>query len=249
MNNEKKFVKAFEHVKSLGRIKTNRSGNTGIGKTLEDIIGVVENNLDAPDLHGYEIKSQRNLSGSYVTLFTKAPDNPRAVNSHLRLQYGSYDEHFPDVKVLHTSVFATRWNTHKSGYCYKLDFDDVNGKLKLLIKDANSSIVIEEKIYWSYSTLNKIFTDKLQNLAFVQAHNETIDGEEYFDFEKCTLFHGVSLSKFIAEAKSGNIMFDIRIGAYKNPAKPNYGKTHDHGSGFRIKRVKLDTLYDTKIVI
>jgi len=69
-------------------------------------------------------------------------------------------------------------------------------------------------------------------------------------FEKCTLFHGVSLQKFLAQTNEGNIMFDIRIGAYKNINKPKtYGKTHDHGSGFRIKREKLALLYDTVIEI
>jgi len=250
MENTDKFVKAFEYVRSLGRVKTNRKGNTGIGKTLEDIIGVEENNLDAPDLHGYEIKSQRNLSSSYVTLFTKAPTYPKRVNNTLRLDYGSYDERFPDIKVLHTSVFATRWNSHKSGYSYRLQVDESESKVSLKIREASSENIIKSDIFWDAQTLNKIFSDKLQNLAFIQAHNETINGEEYFLFEKCTLFHGVSLQKFLAQTNEGNIMFDIRIGAYKNINKPKtYGKTHDHGSGFRIKREKLALLYDTVIEI
>jgi hypothetical protein len=36
-------------------------------------------------------------------------------------------------------------------------------------------------------------------------------------------------------------MFDIRIGAYKVGDKR--GRTHDHGSGFRIKRSNLSLLY------
>lgn len=250
MENTEKFIKAFEYVRSLGRVKTNRTGNTGIGKTLEDIIGVEENNLDAPDLHGYEIKSQRNLSSSYVTLFTKAPTYPKRVNNTLRLQYGSYDEHFPDIKVLHTSVFASHWNSHKSGFSYKLSVENVKQQVCLKIKDAADDSIVEENIYWDFATLEKIFKDKLQNLAFIQAHNETINGEEYFSFEKCTLFHGVSLEKFLNQTIDGNIMFDIRIGAYKNINKPKtYGKTHDHGSGFRIRREKLSQLYEEVIEI
>lgn len=250
MNNQEKFIRAFQHVKDLGRVKTNRKGNTGIGKTLEDIIGVVENNLDAPDLHGYEIKSQRNLSGSYVTLFTKAPSFPRGVNSALRLNYGSHDEHFPDVKVLHTSVFASRWNTHKAGFGYSLKVDQDDQKIKLLVKDSTSDVIVEDDIYWDFQVLHTIFSEKLQNLAFIQATNETIDGHEYFTFEKCTFFHGISLERFVTELNNGNIMFDIRIGAYKNVNKPKtYGKTHDHGSGFRIKKGQLPSLYDTVIEI
>jgi len=250
MENTENFIRAFEHVRSLGRVKTNRKGNTGIGKTLEDIIGVEENNLDAPDLHGYEIKSQRNLSSSYVTLFTKAPTNPKKVNNTLRLQYGSYDEHFPDIRVLHTSVFASRWNSHKSGYSYKLEVENAKEQLCLKIKEASTDRIVEDNIYWDFSTLNKIFNEKLQNLAFIQAHNETINGDEYFTFQKCTLFHGISLESFLNQTINGNIMFDIRIGAYKNINKPKtYGKTHDHGSGFRIRREKLSQLFDKVIEI
>lgn len=47
----------------------------------------------------------------------------------------------------------------------------------------------------------------------------------------------------------GKIMYDIRIGSYKNPAKRNYGKPHDHGSGFRIRPVDLTSLYADQIIV
>ena len=249
MDNQEKFIEAFKHVRSLGRVKAARKGNTGIGKTLEDIIGVEENNLDAPDLHGYEIKSQRLLTSSYLTLFTKAPTSPKRVNNELRLKYGSFDKEFPDIKVLHTSVFASIWNTHKAGYGYSLQVDKEEEKIKLLIKDLETKSLVEDDIYWDFQTLNRIFNEKLQNLAFVQAQQEKINGEEYFTYEKCTLFYGIDIDKFICQVNKGNIMFDIRIGAYKNKESKNYGKTHDHGSGFRIKCDKLVNLYDEKIEI
>ena len=44
-------------------------------------------------------------------------------------------------------------------------------------------------------------------------------------------------------------MFDIRIGAYKNIKKKTYGKLHDHGSGFRIKKDKLINFYDNEQIL
>ena len=41
--------------------------------------------------------------------------------------------------------------------------------------------------------------------------------------------------------EEGLIMYDVRIGAYKTGIKK--GKTHDHGSGFRIKRENMHILY------
>ena len=101
------FIRDFNKVRDMGFTESRRSNSTGIGKTFEDLIGVAENNAKEPDLHGFEIKSQRNLSGSYVTLFTKSPTIPKSANTHLRMAYGSFDTEHPDVKVLHTSIFSS----------------------------------------------------------------------------------------------------------------------------------------------
>lgn len=53
----------------------NRDG--GIGNTFEDLLGVKENNKKEADFEGIEIKSQRFLNNSYVTLFSKSPDYPK----------------------------------------------------------------------------------------------------------------------------------------------------------------------------
>ncbi len=64
----------------MGWIKTHRSGNTGIGKTLEDLLGITENNIQGPDFGSYELKSGRINSNSMLTLMTKSPE-PRGINS------------------------------------------------------------------------------------------------------------------------------------------------------------------------
>jgi len=243
MDDVNKFTSAFLSVKARGEYASNRSSHTGIGKTLEDAIGVIENNNDAPDLHGFEIKSHRAFSESYVTLFTKAPTFPKAVNNKLRLNYGSIDSHFPDIKVLHTSIFETRWNTHIAGYSYKLVRDDNEKKIFLFIKNIATDEIVENGIYWTYEVLSNIFTTKLQNLAFIQASVRKDNNKEYFTFKECSLFYGLTLESFLTHLSNGDIMFDIRVGAYKNPLSKSYGKMHDHGSGFRIKKEKLSSLY------
>lgn len=70
MENKDFIISKFKEVKSLEYVPSNRANNTGIGKTFEDYIGVVENNLDEPDLAGFEIKSHRGASCSYVTVRT-----------------------------------------------------------------------------------------------------------------------------------------------------------------------------------
>jgi len=65
-----KFIKKFEVLKKKGFIKTHRKGPTGIGHTLEQELGMKENNIALPDIKGAELKAHRIDSSSMITLFT-----------------------------------------------------------------------------------------------------------------------------------------------------------------------------------
>ena len=69
MENKDFIISKFKEVKSLEYVPSNRANNTGIGKTFEDYIGVVENNLDEPDLAGFEI----NLTASRFIMLLRYP--------------------------------------------------------------------------------------------------------------------------------------------------------------------------------
>ena len=101
MSNRERIIDLFHAVKQKGFVTSHRRNNTGIGKTFEDLIGVEENNIDAPDLLGYEIKSHREKAESYVTLFTKAPSFPLHANQQLLEQFGETKN---GRKRLHTST-------------------------------------------------------------------------------------------------------------------------------------------------
>ena len=244
MSNKENFIQRFREVKALGYQISSRRGNTGIGKTFEDLMGVIENNDQEPDLFGFEIKSQRQEAQSYVTLFTKSPTNPRGANGMLRLSFGTTDSKFAELKVLHASIFCHREVQHKGGFTYTLNCKDDERKLYLIVKDTSTGEIVSSDVYWSYDVLEATLTNKLKNLAMVQARTETDNEQEYFYFDKCTLYTEPSFDKFLEMLKAGEIMFDIRIGSYKNPEKSSYGKTHDHGSCFRIKENKIKCLYD-----
>jgi len=247
-DNVRKMIEAFEIIKGKGFIPSHRAGNTGIGKTLEDAIGIIENNIDAPDLHGFEIKSHRELAKSRVTLFTKRPTMPKNANALLKDNYGTPDQRFPDIKVLHTSVFHTKFNSHKSGYGFKLECSDSQKKLFLVVKNLKSNKIVSKEVYWSYPVLQSIVNKKLRNFAFVSAQTKILNGIEEFSFNRLQLYTGITLKKLLNYIKrQDGLMFDIRIGAYKSGN--NYGKPHDHGSGFRIKPEQIKKLYGTEYIV
>ncbi len=244
--NLKRIKSEFKRIKKMGFIPSNRSHNTGIGKTFEDYLGIIENNLKVPDFEGFEVKSHRELAKSKITLFTKSPSYPPKSNNYLRMNYGKPDSEFPDIPIIHTSFYGDRFNTYSNKYGFKLHLDRNSNRIYILIKNLLDNSIIEDSIYYKNEDIKK-GTDKLKNLFVVYADTKLLDNVEYFHYTNAEIFSNFSTDKFYDFVEKGFIQYDIRIGAYKSGK--NYGKTHDHGSGFRIDRVYLPELYDKYIQI
>jgi hypothetical protein len=88
LTTDAKFKEAMEEIRDRGFIESHRKGDTGIGKTLEDELGVEENSVQAADLGRVELKANRKNSNSKITLFTKSPDKRGVNNKVLRAKYG-----------------------------------------------------------------------------------------------------------------------------------------------------------------
>ncbi len=57
-------------ISAIGWIDNARHGNVGgIGNTLEDLLGIEENNLPIPNAAEWELKAQRADTSSLTTLF------------------------------------------------------------------------------------------------------------------------------------------------------------------------------------
>lgn len=220
------FVKRFTQIKNMGWITTHRAGRTGIGKTLEDLLGIIENNIQGPDFGDYELKSA----------ITKSPDT-RSANSVLRLTYGyssrAYDN---DEKVLHATLNAINFTPiANTGHCLKVTPVDE----KIYIEDEEGLT----DIYWSVDTLKRQLDKKLGNrFLYVKADSRGEGANERFLFESAYLVEGFSAEKIIDLLNAGSIYVDLRIGQYHGGK--NDGKTHDHGTGFRIKERDQSSLFE-----
>lgn len=227
----------------MGFVKCTRPNNTdgGIGNTFEDLLGVAENNKKEADFKGFEVKSKRLFNSSYVSLFTKSPDNPKRANSYMRENFGEIrDENHSDKKKLYASVFGHRDSTVYSKYKMKLNVDRQNNKLDLVIKDLKDKNLAT--VSWDFATLVKA-SIKMKDLLLVFADTKTVNKKNQYHFTEGEIYKDFDIDKFLKEIEKGGIMFDIRIGVY-NSGK-SYGKTHDHGSGFRVKAQNFKNLYDT----
>lgn len=212
----------------MGYIKTHRAGNAGIGKTLEDLLGITENNVPGPNAAMIELKSARKNVLSMLTLFTKSPYPPKT-NSVLLERFGYKSERGNDRKELHTTVNAKEFNTIKGSPGFKIDIQ----------QDRINLITVGKEIvgYWDKEILKNSFERKLPKLLYVKADTKGIGADEEFFFNEAWLLSGFDFENFISLLKEGVILVDIRIGQYPD------GRPHDHGTGFRIFPDKLDLCF------
>lgn len=221
------FVRVFSTICDMGWIRTHRSGPTGIGKTLEDLLGIDENNIDGPDFGDYELKSCRLDSNSMLTIFTKTPQPQGAANT-LRLTFGySSDAYDNDEKVLHSTLSADRF----------VAIADTGHSLKVVCGPEKISIIAEDGIeyaYWTRDQLKEAFEKKYKNkFVYAKAQSRGSGASEEFRFVEAYEVSGFNYDSFVRLLEQGKIYIDLRIGQYHGGAKN--GQTHDHGTGFRIK--------------
>ena len=235
------MIARFRAVKAMGYVPSHRTNDTGIGKTFEDCAGVIENNIDAPDLFGFEIKAHRENSSSYVTLFTKAPSFPDGANAILKTKFGTPYKDNPSLNRLHTSMFADRGNTYENKYSFQLFVDKKKEQILIQVNDLHTGKLLDNSIGYTFADINDVLTQKLENLFYVSARSEKKGRKETFLFHKAEIYLHPSIDRFIQLLQEGKIMYDIRIGSYQSGA--NYGKPHDHGSGFRIMPQSFKDLF------
>lgn len=216
--------RALKQLSQEGWIKSNRKHNTGIGKTLEDRLGIKENNIALPDFGVMELKSQRMNTASMMTLFTKSPEG--ITNAEIRRRFGYPDREFPTIRILHQTIENGRKNA--MGFHCKID----EKRSTLLILKNKKTLG-----YYSLEFLRKKAIEKIGNgLILVRAETKKIRGNEHFHYKDAYLLKEIDPMKFIAHSK-----YDIRLGVYHSGTKA--GQPHDHGSAFRLTEKALPLLF------
>lgn len=223
------IINKLQKIKKKGYIKTHRAGSTGIGKTLEDLLGIKENNLPGPNARMIELKSARKNTTSLLTLFTKSP-LPRRTNALLLEKFGYRSVTNKKKRELHTTVSAKGFNKLKKKSGFKIAVE--REKIKL--------VTIRNKIlgYWDRKTLQKSFEKKMPKLLYVKADSRRSGSKEEFWYNEAWLLSGFNFRNFVRLLQEGTIVVDIRIGKYADT-----GKCHDHGTAFRVLPAKLDLCF------
>ena len=245
------LISELRSIRAQGWIVSGRPKNDGaVGNTLEDFLGIEENNLPVPNAAEWELKAQRKNTNSLTTLFHMEP-SPRALKfipSILLPIYGWPHEQagkkYPDTEM------SFRQTISASGFSdrgFSVKVDRIERKVSVIfdtskIADRHAAWhdamlskgggQFEYYPYWGFDDLFHKAGTKLHNCFFVRAESKTEDGKEFFLFSDILMLKTFSLERFIDAIESGDVYidFDARTG-------------HNHGTKFRIRDKKVPELY------
>lgn len=215
------FKKNFAKIKGEGWVPSARKGPTGIGQTLEQLLGLKEDNIAFPDLGKVELKAHRIGASSLITLFTFNRRVWKMKPLEAIHKYGTPDMHG------RMGLYFTMSRTPNSTDLF-LHIDKEN----ISVRHVSGEIIAE----WNLALLADRFMQKLPKLIFVSAFSEMRGDREWFKFERARLLSGTSAEIIRNQILEGNILVDLRLHDEGTSAR-------NHGTGFRAREEKLLALF------
>jgi hypothetical protein len=247
------LIAKLKEISAMGFVPNMRRGNAGgIGNTLEDLLGIKENNLPIPNAAEWELKAQRLNSTSLTTLFHIEP-SPRAIRFVPQVLLPKYGwAHQEDGKKYPKGEMSFRQTIHgqsRSDRGFKVMIDRKERKI-LISFDAKSSDLrhkawvdsvrkrgglkeLDPQPYWGFDDLEHKAGTKLLNAFYVQAEVKIERKKEYYHYTKVIMLQKFSFEGFLKALEQGKILvdFDARTG-------------HNHGTKFRMRQDCLPILYE-----
>ena len=255
---KEKLIKEFRKIAKRGWIENARKGNAGgIGNTLEDLLGIEENNLPIPNAAEWELKTQRMNTNSLTTLFHIEP-SPRAIKFVPQVLLLNYGWQHQEAGTKHPeNEMSFRQTIHGNapsdrGFMVTIDrisrkvlisFDHtkVSDTHKEWLRSVQNRVGLSElspQPYWGFDDLAHKAGTKLLNCFYVQAEVKKENETEFYRYSKVMMLQKFNFDTFLQELENGNILvdFDARTG-------------HNHGTKFRLRQSCFPNLYETATII
>jgi hypothetical protein len=250
---KEELIAELKKISAMGWVDSSRSGNNGnVGNTLEDLLGIQENNLPIPNASEWELKTQRMNTTALTTMFHTEP-SPRAIKfvPHVLLQlYGwkhqkAGSQYPANEKSFRQTInglsasdrgFIVKINRQERKVLVSFDSSQVSKKHKNWLNSVSKNVGLGElnpQPYWGFDDLANKAGTKLINCFFIQADSKIENGIEHFHYKKIMMLKKFSFDKFLEQIEKGNILidFDARTG-------------HNHGTKFRMRQNCLQFLYE-----
>jgi MvaI/BcnI restriction endonuclease family len=252
------LIDKFREIAAAGWIANARHGNAGgIGNTLEDLLGIRENNLPIPNAAEWELKTQAIHTTSLTTLFHVEP-SPRALKFVTQVLLPKYGwAHQEDGKRYPAGELSFRQTINGQIRTDRGFMVIVDRRARKVLVSFNAASVsdrhhdwlrsVEQRVglqeldpqpYWGFDDLMHKAGTKLPNTFYVQAAVRRDGDWVFYKYEKVTMLQQFSFSGFLDALEIGKVLvdFDARSG-------------HNHGTKFWLRQDCLPMLYKDQNVV
>lgn len=188
--------------------------DTGIGRTVESVLGIDMNSSKNPDYKGIELKSHRESSKVPNTLFTQAPE---WAISHLKSgkaiveKYGYIPNGYTH-KSLHVTLTANRPNQQGLGLLVQTQMGLLEAaELALGGLDNDSFTKINDVAAWQLINLHERLLTKHHETFWIDAETKKESGHEFFRVSQIIHTKNPITSQFDILLDQGEITVDFLL--------------------------------------
>lgn len=230
------LLKKLREISERGFIRTVRGGDTGVGATLESLLGIASNSRKTPDYRGIEIKASRHASNrkqakNRVNLFSQVPNWRHSSSKPARTILSEHGYPVEGRKQLYCTVGATAPNSQDLA----LSLDLSEELLSVVFRaEADTPLMV-----WEMSRLRGRLEEKHPESFWVKAESKLIGGVEHFHYH--TVVHTVKplIGNFTQAIADGIVTLDLTM------SEKGLKGVRDHGYLFKIWPEDLTAIFPT----
>ena len=208
----------------------------GLGNTLEDLLGIPENNIPLADYGEFEVKTHRSGSNSLISLFRFEPKPGRVIPCLVENYGWPLPKYGPKERSLRVDIDAAKFS--ERGF-----IASINEELKRVELHFDSSKVpnttiyqnwlqeVKAKVglgdlnpipYWTFEDIENKIKAKIGNMVYVTVDTLYEGGTQKMKVAKAVLLQGASLSNFLDGIRKGWLQIELSARTH-----------HNHGTAFR----------------
>jgi len=236
---KQQLIDILQTIKAKGWIPSGRNiANVGgVGNTLEDLLGIRENNLPIANTTEWELKTQRRSTSSLTTLLHLEPEprTSKIVPEVLLLKYGWAHKTIPNERSFRVTMSGDRFtdrgfkvNVDRNSKKIYVDFDSsqVASVHSDWLREVASRVglgPINPRPYWTFEVLESKTKGKLKNMVYVIADSKKEGGIEHFKYKEAWFLTDFDFERFLKAIEKGNVLIDFDARTH-----------HNHGTKFRV---------------
>lgn len=216
-------------ISKKGFVKSEVNSDTGIGRTIESLLGIEMNSSKAPDYKGIELKSFRDKRNNRKGLFGKTPNwNLSKFKSRVQIlnTFGYWES---GIFRLYNTMRGTGRNAQ--GLMLRIEYN------KDWLLENSDRPEIGDFLVWELETLRKALLKKHKETFWIKAESKIENNNEYFHFKEVEHTKNPMVDKFEILIETGAITMDYPI------KKMPDGKVIDKGCNFKLNSNCLDLLF------